>query len=105
MLWAILNGSLMVTLPDIIVLGRDFDFLAANNANVPAVRTLLGGATCDSDDHFPRDVTRRVLAPYAQAPQYLVVCRIGAYQKQLSGERGPSQRTEGTRRTDPGRRG
>jgi diaminopimelate decarboxylase len=88
LLWAILNGSLMVTLPDIIVLGRDFDFLAANHANVQAVRALLGGTTCDSDDHYPRDTARRVLLPYAQSPQYVVACKIGAYQKQISGERG-----------------
>jgi arginine decarboxylase len=87
-LWAILNGSIMVTLPDTIVLGKQFDFLAANNANLPAVRALLGGATCDGDDHYPRDMSKRVLLPYSRAGQFVVACKIGAYQKQISGERG-----------------
>lgn len=87
-IWAILNGSIMVTLPDTIVLGKEFDFLAANNAGLPAVRALLGGATCDGDDHYPRDAHKRVLVPYARTGQFVVACRIGAYQKQLSGERG-----------------
>ena len=87
-IWAILNGSIMVTLPDTIVLGKEFDFLAANNANLPAVQALLGGATCDGDDHYPRDLHKRVLAPYSRAGQFIVACRIGAYQKQISGERG-----------------
>ena len=87
-IWAILNGSIMVTLPDTIVLAKEFDFLAANNASAPALRVLLGGATCDSDDHYPRDLHKRVAVPFAQPGQFLVACRIGAYQKQLSGERG-----------------
>ncbi|MGB8645990.1 MAG: hypothetical protein WCF84_12190 [Anaerolineae bacterium] len=87
-IWAILNGSIMVTLPDTIVLGKAFDFLAANNASAPAVRALLGGATCDGDDHYPRDLSQRVPLPYAQSSQFIVACRIGAYQKQISGERG-----------------
>ena len=87
-IWAILNGSIMVTLPDTIVLGKEFDFLAANNAGMPALRVLLGGATCDGDDHYPRDLRKKVVVPYSQASQFLVACRIGAYQKQISGERG-----------------
>ncbi len=87
-IWAILNGSIMVTLPDTIVLGKEFDFLAANNANLPAVHALLGGATCDGDDHYPRDFNKRVLLPYSRAGQFVVACRLGAYQKQISGERG-----------------
>ncbi len=87
-IWAILNGSIMVTLPDTIVLGKEFDFLAANNAGLPAVRALLGGATCDGDDHYPRDLSQRVLLPYSRSGQFVVACRLGAYQKQISGERG-----------------
>ncbi|MGE5139116.1 MAG: hypothetical protein ACM3JD_06640 [Rudaea sp.] len=87
-LWAILNGSIMVTLPDTIVLGKQFDFLAANNASAPALHALLGGATCDGDDHYPRDLSKRVAVPYCQGGQFIVACRLGAYQKQISGERG-----------------
>ncbi|MBI5878280.1 MAG: hypothetical protein HZB53_11575 [Chloroflexi bacterium] len=86
--WAILNGSIMVTLPDTIVLGKAFDFLAANNAGNPALPVLLGGTTCDGDDHYPRDFSKRVWLPYAQTGQFVVACRLGAYQKQISGERG-----------------
>src|SRR5919204_6655935 len=56
--------------------------------SLPAARVLLGGATCDSDDHYPRDPHKRVVVPYSQAGQFVVACRIGAYQKQISGERG-----------------
>jgi arginine decarboxylase len=87
-IWAILNGSIMVTLPDTIVLGKEFDFLGANNANLPALRVLLGGATCDGDDHYPRDQSKKVAVPYSQGGQFIVACRLGAYQKQISGERG-----------------
>ncbi|MGE5139684.1 MAG: hypothetical protein ACM3JD_09495 [Rudaea sp.] len=87
-IWAILNGSIMVTLPDTIVLGKSFDFIAANNASSPALHVLLGGATCDGDDHYPRDFSKRVAIPFSQGGQFIVACRIGAYQKQISGERG-----------------
>jgi len=86
--WAILNGSIMVTLPDTIVIGKTFDFLAANNAAAPALSVLLGGTTCDGDDHYPRDLNERVWLPYAPSGQFVVACRLGAYQKQISGERG-----------------
>jgi arginine decarboxylase len=54
--WYLLDGSLMVALPDILIVkGQQFIALALNHHHVAAGPVVLGGRrTCDSDDFYPR---------------------------------------------------
>jgi len=54
--WYLLNGSIMVALPDILIVkGQHFITLPLNHLEAPAGAVVLGGRrTCDSDDFYPR---------------------------------------------------
>lgn len=98
--WYLLNGSLMVALPDIlIVAGQHFICLPLNHLGAPAVPVVLGGRrTCDSDDFYPRGDTELVLPLIAgqglgagaqpAAPLYIAFFGTGGYQAMLAGEGG-----------------
>jgi arginine decarboxylase len=92
--WYLVDGSLMVSLPDIlIVAGQSFITLALNHLDRAATVAVLGGRrTCDSDDFYPRtgglalpDITADELA---RDPLYIAFFGTGAYQSMLSGEGG-----------------
>jgi arginine decarboxylase len=54
--WYLLDGSLMVALPDILIVkGQSFITLPLNHLEAEAGVVVLGGRrTCDSDDFYPR---------------------------------------------------
>ncbi|MEP7190708.1 MAG: arginine decarboxylase, partial [Roseiflexaceae bacterium] len=54
--WYLLNGSIMVALPDILIVkGQHFVTLPLNHLHAQAGPVVLGGRrTCDSDDFYPR---------------------------------------------------
>jgi arginine decarboxylase len=54
--WYLLDGSLMVALPDILIVkGQQFIALPLNHLDAAAGPVVLGGRrTCDSDDFYPR---------------------------------------------------
>ncbi|HEX9369773.1 MAG TPA: arginine decarboxylase [Roseiflexaceae bacterium] len=108
--WYLLDGSLMVALPDILIVeGQRFITLPLNHLDAPAGPVVLGGRrTCDSDDFYPRgdlelmmplvsrgqgsgvrgqeDATDpRSLIP---APLLVAFFGTGAYQAMLAGEGG-----------------
>ncbi len=94
--WYLIDGSLMVALPDIlIVAGQEFIALALNHWDAPACPVLLGGRrTCDSDDFYPRDHRQGLVLPWLDAetlsrePLRIAFFGTGAYQAMLSGEGG-----------------
>lgn len=94
--WYLIDGSLMVALPDIlIVAGQQFIALALNHWDAPVQPVLLGGRrTCDSDDFYPRDPQHGLLLPHVDAetlarePLRIAFFGTGAYQAMLSGEGG-----------------
>jgi arginine decarboxylase len=91
--WYLLDGSLMVALPDIlIVAGQQFICLALNHHEREARPVVLGGRrTCDSDDFYPRSPETPLLLPAideADEPLLLAFFGTGAYQAMLSGEGG-----------------
>lgn len=90
--WYLLNGSLMVTLPDsLIVEDQQFVVLPLDGWNEPAVPVRLAGRyTCDSDDFFPRPSQPPLILPEHQAgqPQYIAFFGVGAYQQMISGRGG-----------------
>jgi arginine decarboxylase len=55
--WYLLDGSLMVALPDILIVkGQQFIALPLNHLDAEVGPVVLGGRrTCDSDDFYPRE--------------------------------------------------
>jgi arginine decarboxylase len=109
--WYLLNGSIMVALPDILIVkGQHFVTLPLNHLGAEAGPVVLGGRrTCDSDDFYPRGDLELILPlaagdggwglgvgladahhPPSPTPQPLLIAVFGtgAYQAMLSGEGG-----------------
>ena len=108
--WYLLNGSIMVALPDILIVkGQHFVTLPLNYLDAEAGPVVLGGRrTCDSDDFYPRGDVELILplvsgvgswelgvgrthpqppTPNSQ-PLLLAFFGTGAYQAMLAGEGG-----------------
>lgn len=88
--WHLINGSLMVTLPDtLIVEGQQFIVLPLDGWQAEARAARLAGRyTCDSDDYFPRPGQPPLVLPEGRAGQVLAVFGVGAYQQMISGRGG-----------------
>ncbi|MEN9934838.1 MAG: hypothetical protein RLZZ387_1417 [Chloroflexota bacterium] len=94
--WYLLNSSLMVTLPDIMIVeDQQFIILPLEGWDAPAAEVRLAGRyTCDSDDFYPRPAQAPLVLPQAEGP--LSQCRpytiavfgVGAYQQMISGRGG-----------------
>jgi arginine decarboxylase len=91
--WMLLNGSLMVSLPDILfVEGQEFVILPLNGWEREIVPAQLGGRyTCDTDDFYPRHGQDALLLPQAVLDEeryILAFFGVGAYQQMISGRGG-----------------
>lgn len=88
--WALLNGSLMVSLPDsLIVPGQEFIILPLDGWDRPVRPVRLAGRlTCDSDDFFPRPGSPPLLLPDPYPGQKLAFFGVGAYQQMIAGRGG-----------------
>jgi arginine decarboxylase len=93
--WYLLDGSLMVALPDILIVeNQEFIVLPLNHLERAGVPVVLGGRrTCDSDDFYPRGGRPPLTLPLldgaeAAEPLLLAFFGTGAYQAMLSGEGG-----------------
>ncbi|MFQ5459504.1 MAG: hypothetical protein ACE5EL_01800 [Anaerolineae bacterium] len=89
--WAIVDGGLMAAIPDMLILGKPFRFLAAGGAHGPARPARVGDLTCDSDGRYPPRALgddAAVLLPGGHGMQHLVIQGVGAYQEILAGVRG-----------------
>jgi arginine decarboxylase len=90
--WFLMNSSLMVTLPDILIVeGQQFVILPLEGWEREAVPARLGGRyTCDSDDFFPRPGQAPLTLPAfdPQGSNILAFFGVGAYQQMISGRGG-----------------
>ncbi len=88
--WYLLNGSLMVSVPDtLIVEDQQFIILPLGDWNVPAQAVRLGGRrTCDSDDQYPRPGGEALLLPRSDGGLLIAVFGVGAYQSMIAGKGG-----------------
>src|SRR5262249_54982478 len=84
--WYLLNGSIMVSLPDaLIVEGQQFVVLPVDRWDLPAQGARLGGRrTCDSDDFFPRPSQPPLMLPEAGKGLVVAVFGVGGYQQMIS---------------------
>ncbi len=88
--WYLVNGSLMVTLPDsLLVEGQEFVILPLSDWERPVRPVRLGGRrTCDSDDVYPRPHRPPLMLPDVGAGLVLAIFGVGAYQQMISGRGG-----------------
>jgi arginine decarboxylase len=88
--WYLINGSLMVSLPDsVLVDGQEFVMLPLSGWDRPVKPVRLAGRrTCDSDDVYPRPEAPPLLLPDVGAGLIVAVCGVGAYQQMISGRGG-----------------
>ncbi len=88
--WVLLNGSLMVSLPDsLIVPGQEFIILPLDGWDRPAHPVRLAGRlTCDSDDFFPRPGSPPLILPEPYPGQKIAFFGVGAYQQMIAGRGG-----------------
>lgn len=88
--WYLLNGSLMVSLPDtLIVEGQQFIVLPLEGWDEPVQPVRLAGRlTCDTDDFYPRAGQAPLLLPRNGTGMVLAFFGVGAYQQMLAGRGG-----------------
>ncbi len=88
--WYLINGSLMVSLPDsVLVDNQQFVILPLDHWDAPVRPVRLAGRqTCDSDDIYPRAQHEPLLLPASGPGLRLAVCGIGAYQQMIAGRGG-----------------
>lgn len=88
--WYLINGSLMVSLPDVLFVdGQQFITLPLDGWEQEVRGVRLGGRrTCDSDDVFPRPGDAPMQLPVDGEGMILAVFGVGAYQQMISGKGG-----------------
>ena len=88
--WYLLNGSLMVALPDMLIMpDQQFVVLPLSGWDAPAAEVRLAGRhTCDSDDCYPRPGRQPLVLPASGRGLVVAVAGVGAYQQALSGRGG-----------------
>jgi arginine decarboxylase len=88
--WFLLNASLMVSLPDsVLVDGQQFVVLPLDGWDRPAREVRLAGRrTCDSDDYYPREGDAPLILPETGRGQIVAIFGVGAYQQMISGRGG-----------------
>ena len=88
--WYLVDGSLMVAAPDmLLVKGQEFIVLPLDGWGTPATAVRLGGRlTCDADDCYPRPGQPPLSLPVDYAGGLIAVFGVGAYQAMLSGRGG-----------------
>jgi arginine decarboxylase len=88
--WYLVNGSMMVSLPDIMIVeDQQFIVLPLEGWEQPVAHVRLAGRrTCDSDDVFPRPSQAPLAVPAVGAGLVLAVFGVGAYQAMISGKGG-----------------
>jgi arginine decarboxylase len=85
--WYMVNGSLMVSMPDMVMVpNQQFIVLPLDGWNAPVRPVRLAGRrTCDSDDVYPRPPREPLMLPDKGEGMVLVVLGLGAYQHMLAG--------------------
>lgn len=88
--WYLINGSLMVSIPDsVLVADQEFVILPLEGWDAPVRPVRLAGRyTCDSDDIYPRPAQPPLMLPASGPGQVLAVFGVGAYQQMIAGRGG-----------------
>ncbi len=85
--WHIIDGSLLIALPEMYALGEPIFVTPVNGLNKPTIKGRLGGITCDCDDiYYLKD------KGYIDLPNiddlYIGLIGTGSYQNSMNGKGG-----------------
>lgn len=85
--WYLINGSLIVTIPDMVLVNnQQFIVLPLSHWDAPVRSVRLAGRnTCDSDDVYPRPAQEPLMLPNTGTGLVIGIFGTGAYQQMLSG--------------------
>lgn len=87
--WYLLNGSMMVSAPDSVLVEQEFVVLPLDGWEQPSRAVRFGGRrTCDSDDVYPRPHRPALVLPEQGKGLVVAVCGVGAYQSMIAGRGG-----------------
>jgi arginine decarboxylase len=87
--WYLLNGSMMVSAPDSVLVDQEFVVLPLDGWDREPRQVRFGGRrTCDSDDVYPRPNRPALVLPAQGRGMMVAVCGVGAYQSMISGRGG-----------------
>ncbi len=87
--WYLLNGSMMVSVPDSVLVEQEFVVLPLDGWERPTREVRFGGRrTCDSDDVYPRPNRPALKLPEHGKGLVVAICGVGAYQAMISGRGG-----------------
>lgn len=87
--WYVVDGGLMVSLPDMLMVKKPFPILAGNHVNIPMVKARIGDLSCDSDGRYPGKQSAEKFVYLPDADDVLCVfAGVGSYQRMLGGAGG-----------------
>lgn len=86
--WYLLDGSLLIALPEMYALGEEIMVRPINNLDKKMIRARLGGITCDCDDIFYDHKLGYMELP-EESKDLLIACiGTGSYQNSMNGKGG-----------------
>ena len=85
--WHIVDGSLLIALPEMYALGEPILVMPTNNLNKPMQKVRLAGITCDCDDVF-FDKTKGYFEISTEKENYIGLIGTGSYQNSMNGKGG-----------------
>lgn len=86
--WYVVNGSLLIALPEMYALGEPIEVKPINELNKPMVEARLAGVTCDCDDVLYNKEKGYILLPDTNNDLYIGCMGTGSYQNSMNGKRG-----------------
>lgn len=85
--WYIVNGSLLIALPEHYALGEPIEVTPINDLDKPHIKGLLAGVTCDCDDVFYLEDKGYIELPDSDN-LYIGLLGTGSYQNSMNGKGG-----------------
>ena len=85
--WAVVNGSLLIALPEMYALGEPIIVMPINGLDKEKEKVRLGGITCDCDDVF-FDKEKGYFELPKIDEQYIGLIGTGSYQNSMNGKGG-----------------
>ena len=89
--WYVLNGSLLIAMPEMYALGEEILVSPINNLNRDTVNGRLSSITCDCDDVLYDKVKGYFELPkfdIKKEKQFVAILGTGSYQNSMAGKRG-----------------
>ena len=87
--WYVLDGSLLIALPEMYALGEEILIEPINNLNDEMREARLASITCDCDDIYFKEDKGYILMPKrSDKNQYVACLGVGSYQNSMNGKGG-----------------